>query len=151
MGVSLVLKEIMTVLIILEEAGSRYYRELAEAQTDLQIRTLFVMLANDEARHRKTYGDLCWRLGLKAELLAQDALAASQIDEAFGLTDPQRVCRTMAEAIEASLEMERKTIRYLTDLDEHLPEQEQGRLKQLIDEERNHVSLLTDLKARIKK
>lgn len=151
MGASLVLKEIMTVLVILEEAGGRYYRDLAEAQNDLQIRTLFVMLANDEGRHRKTYGDLCWRLGLNAELLAKDTLIAARIDEEFGIGNHQGVFRTMAEAIEASLELERKTIRYLTDLEEHLPEHEQPRLKQLLNEEWNHITVLSDLKARLKK
>lgn len=150
MGASLVLKEIMTVLVILEEAGSRYYRELAEAQKDLQIRTLFVMLANDEGRHRKIYGDMCWRLGLNAELLSQDALIAARVDEEFGLGNHQGVFRSMEEAIEASLGLERKTIGYLSDLDEHLPEHEQPRLKQLLNEEWNHITLLTDLRSRLK-
>lgn len=151
MGASIVLKEIMTVLVILEESGSKYYRELAEAQKDLQIQTLFVMLANDETRHRKIYGDLCWRLGLNSAQLAQDALVQEQIDKEFGLDGHQGAFRSMEEAIEASLELERKTIHYLTDLDEHVPEQEQQRLKQLINEEMHHVALLSDLKTRLKK
>lgn len=151
MPASLVLKEIMTVLVILEESGGKYYRELAEAQKDLQIRTLFTMLANDEARHRKIYGDICWRLGLSAELLAEDGFTVARIEEEFGLEAHKGAFRSIEDAIEASLKLERKTIRYLTDLEEHLPEHEQDRLKQLINEEKKHVSQLSELKARIKK
>ncbi len=151
MGASLVLKEIMTVLVILEESGGRYYRELAEAQKDLQIRTLFVMLSNDEGRHRKIYGDLCWRLGLNAELLAQDAMTIARVNEEFGLGNHQGPFKSIEEAIESALNLERKTIRYLTDLDEHLPENEQLRLKQLLNEEWNHITILSDLKGRLKK
>lgn len=148
---SLVLKEIMTVLVILEEAGGRYYREMAEAQKDLQIRTLFVMLSNDEGRHRKIYGDLCRRWGLNAEKLAQDALVRAQVNEEFGLEEHRGPFGHIKDALESALEMERKTILYLTDLEGHLADSEKLQLKQLVNEEWNHINILSDLKGRIKK
>ncbi len=150
MAASLVLKEIMTVLVILEESGSKYYTELAEAQHDKHIRTLFLMLANDEARHRKIYGNMCRTLGLNAALLAQDELTLARIDEEFGLSTHQGAFGSIFDALESCLKLERKTIRFLSDLAEHLPENEQEQLKQLIKEEQNHVGLLSEVKARMK-
>lgn len=150
MGVSLVLKEILTVLVILEEVGGRHYQALAAEQEDVQLRTLFTMLSNDEARHRKTYGDLCRKLGLNADRLAEDELTIARILEEFDLGEPTSARLTMHEAVNGALAMEHKTLRYLTDLEEYIPEHEQPRLKQLVEEERKHAALLTDLRGRLK-
>ena len=138
--------EIMQFAIGMEKDGEAYYRAQAEKNRDNALRTVFLALAADEARH----ADLLQRMAEDVPLELESDNDLQQHDDLFRLAadyqSPVAEAPEQAELYRAAMEMEQKSIDLYADLTQKAGDAVSGGIFGfLIKEEKRHFTILEEL------
>ncbi len=149
--------EIVDVAKKLETFGIAFYDEAAKHAKSAAVRDLFEMLRDEEMKHERAFEKLLasmtatgddWR-GQEEYLAYMSALAEDLVFPAA------EVARKMATdltderaALTRALDFEKESILYFNEMRTVVREEDRHILTGLIEEERKHLQLLTDLLAK---
>ena len=150
-------KDIFEFAVKIEVNGEYFYRETAKKIPDPEVKELFTFLADEEVKHKKTFEKLATRMGsislpepsnadyrayLEAyteNLIFSDADIKSKI---AGINDKN-------VALLFAIDKELDTVHYYKEVKNLIPESEHGLADKIIDEERNHVVILAEMKRKL--
>ena len=149
--------EVLEVAERIERNGAKFYRRAATLCDDPDISSLFVQLAQWEARHIQIFQEMKeqlaeqkWELGdfapdrvgePDARVLAGLAVFGIQPDPAEQLTGRE----SRAEALRMAIEKEKDSIVYYTGLKDFVPRQQDREvIEEIIQEEMKHVRILVE-------
>ena len=150
-------KDIFEFAVKIEVSGEYFYRETAKKIPDPEVKELFTFLADEEVKHKKTFEKLATRMGsislpepsnadyrayLEAyteNLIFSDADIKSKI---AGINDKNI-------ALLFAIDKELDTVHYYKEVKNLIPESEHGLVDKIIDEERNHVVILAEMKRKL--
>lgn len=149
--------EVFDMAIQTERNGKAFYEAAAAAATSPDVRSLLSFLADAEANHEQTFRAMKVEAGTPAppesypgerEEYVQ-ALLRSRVlsDEAAGKQALARMASD-AEALDFAIAFEKDTILFMYEMRDILPERERERMEVLIEQERTHVRVLQEMKAR---
>jgi len=138
--------DVLQFAIEMELEGERYYRRQSAKYANCPLKTVFDLLANDEAKHA---GILRSKVdGMAYELKAQERLS-SRKNLFSGLRDykpPVEEIPDQAALYHAALEIEQRSIDLYTDLRAKAADaQTQSLFDFLIQEENGHYQILEDV------
>ena len=146
--------EIVDVAKKLETFGIAFYDEAAKRAKSVAVRKLFELLRNEEMKHERAFEKLLanmadsggdWRE--QEEYLGyMSALAADLV------FPPPEVARKMAAALPderaalvRALDFEKESILYFNEMLAMVREEDRHIVTKLVEEERKHLKMLTDL------
>jgi rubrerythrin len=131
----------------IERNGEAFYRTVAAASQDREVRNLLQDLAHQEGRHYRTFERmLADAPTAPAEEAAADndrayletALAGALLGPDKGL-ERARQAQTEEQALRAALAFEKDTLLFFYELAEAVPESQLAAVRAVIDEERDHL------------
>jgi rubrerythrin len=149
--------EVFDMAIQTEQNGKAFYLAASAAASDEEVKKIMAFLADAEAHHevafrkmkveatshapRETYD------GEREEYI--DALLRSRVlrDEETGVRAVANM-KQDAEAFDFALAFEKDTILFMFEMREILAEEERQKMDVLIEQERTHVRLLLQMKAK---
>ena len=146
-------RDIFTIAMKIEENGQAFYAAMAQQHDNLEIRGLFVFLAEEEGRHRKTFERMRDKLSQhptveNAPTEYFDYLQAfvdSSIFRQELSQEEQAALQAFPAAIEYAIGREADSILYYHEIKGFVPSSEQPIIEQIIHEERRHYLKLTAL------
>lgn len=146
--------EIVDVAKKIESFGVAFYDEAAKRAKSTAVRALFELLRNEETKHQRAFEKLLttmdddayqWRqndeylvymTALAEDLVFPEANVARKI--ATELVDERA-------ALKRALDFEKESILYFSEMRTAVREEDQHILTAIIDEERKHLQMLTEL------
>ena len=142
--------------IQMEDLGRDFYDALAAAAVNREVAQLCEKLADDESNHRDTFRRIRSDLAEQGEtiLLPDEQIArARQTAREHVLPDPETIRRLAAagsllDLLEVAVQMEKDAIHFYSVIADGLPGQTVVRV--VIQEEQNHLRLLTEAIGRCK-
>jgi len=149
--------EIYQFAINIEENGEKFYRKVAEKFDDTKVKEIFIFLADEEAKHKKTFEKLLE--GIKnyqpsetypgeyfayLKAYSQELIFSTKLEEKIG-----KEIGTI-EAINFGIKREVDSILYYTEVKNFVPETQHSQLDKIIEQERQHFIKLSALKEKIK-
>lgn len=145
--------DILEIAIRLEQAGRSLYETLAKSTKDTRIWDAYTYLADQEAIHERVFTSLYQQIGA-AGLGQLPPERQEIIQELVDATLPEnryeaalkKEARSDSDAIEIGTRFEEDTIRMYTQLREFVQEPDRAIVDRVIDEERSHLRLLTDIR-----
>jgi rubrerythrin len=145
--------EIFRLAIEIERNGTRFYRNAAETVENSEMRRKFNELAEMERGHEERLKSLQNKLTGEGKPLAGDiSLQDNNFIRAFARTaifnskEEQQAFNSDSEIIEFAIEKEQESITYYEALKELLDGAQDKKIIQLlIDEEKEHLALLSSL------
>lgn len=155
-------KEILEMAVRIEENGFKFYTEAANASGSKEIKGLFTLLASEETEHIKVFMGLHRLIsgtepsteGYDPEFEeASQYLKAIADTEVF--TNPNkgrdlgRATTDANEALNLALNMEKDSILFYHELQRMIREKDKAVLDNVIEQEKEHVRRLTDLKIKL--
>jgi rubrerythrin len=153
-------QEILRLAVRVEENGVKFYRMLEAKATELKIKKVFTFLKEQDDQHRKKFQDMLMQVGdfivdeqypgedqayikaIAAEYVFTPDIIAGRIKSGFAQD---------AEAIDFALFIEKESIFTYTALKSYVLAPKQYILDAIIEEEKDHVVKLVELKLSIKK
>lgn len=149
--------EIVQIAIQIEKNGEAYYTTLVKSLKDEKVKDLFQFLADEEKKHISVFENMLESVGRyqpRGESYPGEyedymkALAGSHVftEEAAGEEAAQKV-KTEVEAIDMALGFEKDSILFYTEMKKFVPESGHKILDSVIEEEREHLRKLSDIKA----
>ena len=152
--------ELVDIALGIERNGVVYYSSLAESTTDASLKDAYNYLANMERNHIETFQKMLDSVGKYQPTYAGEDEAEYElylkalVDSAVFTND--EVARQMAqrasgwaEAIQMALGAEKDSILFYNEMRELVPERERPVVDRIINEEKSHIRLLSDLKKKL--
>jgi rubrerythrin len=149
--------EVFQFAIRIEENGETYYRQMAKKLDDKTVKDLFVMLAEEEAKHKKVYETLVSKIesyqpaesypGEYFEYLR--AYADNIIFDPKTLDEKISSISNTESALNFAIDNEVASILYYHDIKNLVPENSRPQIDKIIEEERRHYVKLTNIKKTI--
>jgi rubrerythrin len=146
--------EIFQFAIRIEENGEKYYREMAQKLNDKAVKELFSALADEEAKHKKTYERLVAQIetyepfetfpGEYFQYLR--AYADNHIFTPRMLQKEMDSITDASSALQFAIQRELDSILYYQEVKKLVPKNQRGTIDTIIDEERRHYVKLTSCK-----
>ena len=145
--------EILKFAVRLEKNGEKFYRKVADASEDEKVKELFAFLAEEEAKHRKTFEGMLSEVG-KYEPPESYPGGYSEylmaVADAFlsPLVADKRLSPKVdaITAINRGIRLELDSITYYHEIRRFVPETEQNSVDEIIAEEREHFLQFSKLK-----
>lgn len=150
--------EICDMAIETEKKGAAFYRVAASQAKTPQVREFCTRMAEAEAEHEVTFTALLKPLANYAPpesypgeylnyvnaLLERDVMPGEEQGRRLALEAKSEV-----EAIDFALQFEKSTVLFLYEMKNFVPEQDRKIVDRLLDEERSHITALTQLRKTI--
>ncbi len=149
--------ELVNIALGIERNGVAYYSALAEAATDASLKETYNYLANMERNHIEIFQKMLDSAGKYLLTYAgedeeeYELYLKALVDSSVFTSD--RVARQMAqkasnaaEVMQIALGAEKDSILFYSEMRELVSEQDRPVLDKIINEERSHVRLLSDMK-----
>lgn len=135
---------IFDVAIKMEDEGAVFYRDLANRATHDGFKAIFMMLAEDEERHKATFTAM--KEGSEVSASTVDAsVRATEIFKQFSKEDMLGHTSEIA-LYEKALEIEMRSIELYSEQLEKVDDVAQKRIiTKIIEEERRHYDLIDDI------
>ncbi|MBI5642885.1 MAG: ferritin family protein [Deltaproteobacteria bacterium] len=154
-------KEVLAMAVRIEENGLKFYTDAGKESKNKDIKALFKTLAEEEGHHIKVFQDLKKLLGTEAaaeefDSSAEDAalyLKALADTEVF--TSPSggkklgREAGSEEEVLNIAIGMEKDSILFYYEIQRMIREKDKKVIEELIEQEKDHLRKLTELKAGI--
>ena len=144
--------EILDIAVKLEKNGEKVYREAMEQAGDPALKELLDWMADEEVKHAEFFLELKGELELNKDhsLLKEmsGALVSEFVgDQSFSLREVDfSAIKDTRELIDVFIEFEKDTILFYEMLESIIADEKTGeKLKQIIAEEKNHISKLQGL------
>lgn len=151
-------KELIEMALKIEDNGLRFYQKAGEASKSEELKNLFRFLADEEKNHIKVFNDL--------KSLASETTPGPQEESYFGeasqylhaiadtevFTNPNRGEELASEvtdenqAIDYAIDMEKDSLLFYYEFQRMIREKDKKVLEKLIEQEKEHVQKLRDLK-----
>ncbi len=149
--------EIYQFAIKIEENGEKFYLSMVDKLDNEKVIKLFKRLAGEEVKHKATFKKLLSSFeDYEPPESFQDEyfqyLQAYADNLVFNFNKFDRTIEkidTIEDAFQFAIEKELDTIAYFREMKELVPEGEKTKIETIIDEERKHVVLLTELKQEV--
>lgn len=133
----------------IERNGEVFYRSVAAASENREVRTLFQDLAYQEGRHLRVFERMLANApAAPAEAASEDARSYVETALAGALLGPNKgleLARKAADegqALRAAIAFEKDTLLLFYELAEAMPESQLAAVRAVIDEERDHLRQL---------
>lgn len=134
----------------IERNGEAFYRAVAAASQDREVRNLLQDLAHQEERHYRTFARMLAQAPEAPDNKAAEedrayletALAGALLGPDKGL-ERAREAQTEEQALRAAMAFEKDTLLFFYELAEVVPESQLATVRAVIDEEREHLRELT--------
>jgi rubrerythrin len=136
----------------IERNGESFYRTVAAAAQDRDVKALFQDLAYQEQRHYRTFERMLARAPAPPSnvdtasyrAFLQHTLAGALIGPDKGM-ERARQAGTENEALRAAMAFEKDTLLFFYELADAVPTEHTAALHGIIDEERDHLRQLSDV------
>ena len=145
--------EIFQFAVRIEENGEKFYRKVADLSDDTNLKNLFTFLADEEVRHKQTFGELLSKIEkyepsetYTGEYFAYLKAYADQI--VFSSMIDRELDEKMnpVSSLEFGIRRELDSILYYLEVKKAVPETQRHLIDTIIDEERSHFLKLSNLK-----
>ncbi|RJO65231.1 MAG: hypothetical protein C4540_01930 [Candidatus Omnitrophota bacterium] len=147
--------EVFQFAVRIEENGERFYRLTAENINDKKTKELFVFLADEEVKHRKTFQGMVEKVEAyePAESYPGEYFAFLKAYADEHIFTPEKKAEVAAkkmqgpkEALEFAIALEVDSILYYLEAKNLVPENQRDVMDRIIDEERRHYLKLSETK-----
>jgi rubrerythrin len=153
------IQEIVEIAIEVEKNGVTFYQALAESASAVRLRDLFAYLAGEERKHITRFEEILESVG--GYQISEAYYATQYMGYMKALAD-ERVfrsdvsvaeiadrARTPREAIDVAIGFEKESILFLHEMGELVSGTDGKTIQKLLDEERDHLTRLSAIKAQI--
>ena len=144
--------DIRNIAIQIELNGEKSYRKAAQEASDPEIAGLFLLMADDEARHAKWFESITSQRPLSEEQREMEAVGRTILQEmvkeqTFSLEQSNlQKADTVKKVVEQSSGFEQDTILFYELLSGFIDDEEtMEQLQVIIEEERRHLEELTKM------
>ena len=145
--------DIFQFAIRMEENGEKFYNYAASIAKDPNIFGIFTKLASEEIKHRKLFADMFSRIDtiMPKESYPGEYMAylQSSIDgKVFSTTATKEMVeiKDVIAALDFAIGRELDSVLYYSEMKKYVTASAQDLLEQVIEEERKHVVILTNIK-----
>jgi len=151
-------EEIFTMAKEIEKSGEAYYRNVAASTESADLKDLFEYLADQEVRHFQYFDNLSREypeFTIDAEEWEQtSAYIKATTDSRFFVGEDRAIslARTVADpikAIDIAIGFEKDTLLFFYELLNVTPENSRAAAREIVEEEKRHVQLLSERKKRL--
>ncbi|MFN4226634.1 MAG: ferritin-like domain-containing protein [Candidatus Ratteibacteria bacterium] len=149
------ISEIYQFAIKIEENGEKFYRKIAEKVGDVEVKKIFIFLADEEVRHKKIFENNLAKIeNYEPPESYPGEYFAYLKAYAEGLIFPKNIEKELEkediiEAIDFGIRRELDSIMYYLEMKDFIPETQVLELDKIIKEERSHFVRLSNLKKQI--
>ena len=152
--------EIYLFAMRIEENGEKFYRHAAQLAQDKESKNMFTFLADEEVRHKKTFENMLSKTERReieesypGEYLAylQDYLDNKIIFSKSAKDTEYPEVKDTLSAIEFAIQREMNSVLYYHEVKKFVAPSQQDDIDRIIEEERKHFSLLSDIKKNYEK
>jgi rubrerythrin len=150
--------DVVEVAIRIEENGAAFYRHAAEVVANIEVKTVFARLAEEEVKHREIFAR--FRDAMDPTLPPEGydgeyaAYLHSYVDNTLifktkGLGAQLAGIRDEAAAFDFAIRRELDSILYYREIMDLLHPDRRAEIEKIVAEERRHYLILTELKNRL--
>ncbi len=154
------LQEILRIAIKVEENGKKLYEKLDKTTNNKDTRAIWTYLKDQEEVHRKIFQDMLSNVGdyvvyefnpgeygayikaIAGSYIFTETLVEKKLEEGFN---------SDSDAIDFGIHIEKESILTYSAMREYVVTAKQPILNKVIDEEKNHLVRLTELKEKLNK
>ena len=138
-----------------EETGIAFYNTLAEITTNDKIREGCKRIAKQEEAHAARFRKMLEEVGTytaqersegEYEAFLTTLLTMRAFPEPALAADKAKKVKSDAEALDLAMGMEKETLLFLNEMRPYIPETHQSYIDDIVNEERQHLVDLADLK-----
>lgn len=155
MGIIFDASEVFQLAVRIEENGEKFYRRMAEKFNDPDTKNLFTFLADEEVGHKKIYQEILSTIetytpheSYPGEYFAYLRSYADNIIFSQKEFDTKLESITdVMSALDFAINAEVSSILYYQEVKNIVPENKHHQIEKIVDEERRHFTMLSELKA----
>jgi len=152
--------EIFRFAVRIEENGEKLYRRAASISDDEKTRYMFNFLADQEIKHKEFFGNILRTLDFSA--FPYETYPGEYVEYMRNYLDRQKIFNEKNEkdslgisdiisAVNFAIDRESDSILFYSEIKNLVPEKQQGKVDEIIYEERRHFVMLSDFKKEISK
>ncbi len=150
--------ELLEAAVGIEKNGAAFYQALAEKSWEDSVRAIYEHLADEEIKHQETFQAMLDKVGgyQPPEDYAQDypLYLKSLVDSAVFTNVAQARQRAAeaasdSQALDIGIQAEKDSILFYTEMQNLVKPADRQVVMKIIDEERGHLSQLTQLKKKM--
>ena len=145
--------DIFQFAIRMEENGEKFYNYAASIAKDPKVYGIFTKLASEEIKHRKLFADMFSRIDtiMPKESYPGEYMTylQSSIDgKVFSTTATKELAeiKDVIAALDFAIGRELDSVLYYSEMKKYVTSSAQSLLEQVIEEERRHVVILSEIK-----
>lgn len=145
--------DIFQFAIRMEENGEKFYNYAASIAKDPKVYGIFTKLASEEVKHRKLFADMFSKIDtiMPKESYPGEYMAYLQgsIDgKVFSMAASKELSdiKDVIAALDFAIARELDSVLYYSEMKKYVTATAQSLLDQVIDEERKHVVILSEIK-----
>lgn len=145
--------DIFQFAIRMEENGEKFYNYAASIAKDPKVYGIFTKLASEEIKHRKLFADMFSKIDtiMPKESYPGEYMTylQSSIDgKVFSTTATKELAeiKDVIAALDFAIGRELDSVLYYSEMKKYVTSSAQGLLEQVIEEERSHVVILSEIK-----
>jgi len=145
--------EVLQFAIKIEENGWAFYKKFADATDNEKIRELFILLADDEIEHEKTFRAMLPEIEKyePQEIYPEEYFSylkayANNIVFKKGIEEELEGKMETASVLDFAIRMELDSIAYYQETKNFVPEKQKNIIDKIIEEERKHFLKLSNFK-----
>ena len=151
-------RELISMAVKDEETGIAFYRGLAESTNSDTVKQRCQEISEQEKQHRSRFESMLDELGDiepveeypgQYERYVQNLLETRAFPEPKDAEEDARSCESDAEAIDTAMRLEKDTLLFLQEMRRFVPDTHTDYVDDVVQEERDHLSDLTELKKQI--
>ena len=146
--------DIFQFAIRMEENGEKFYQYAASITKDNKTREIFDHLGSEEVKHRKLFSDMFSKIDsvtpkesypgeymayLQTYVDGKGIFTPVAAKEVAGISD-------VIAALDFAIQRELDSVLYYSEMKKYVTASAQGLLEQIIEEERKHVMILSEIK-----
>ena len=145
--------DIFQFAIRMEENGEKFYNYAASIAKDPKVYGIFTKLASEEIKHRKLFADMFSKIDtiMPKESYPGEYMTylQSSIDgKVFSTTATKELAeiKDVIAALDFAIGRELDSVLYYSEMKKYVTSSAQSLLEQVIEEERRHVVILSEIK-----
>jgi len=151
-------RELISMAVKDEETGIAFYRGLAEATDSDLVKERCRDISEQEKQHRSRFKSLLDDLGEiepveeypgQYEKYVNNLLETRAFPEPKDAEEDARSCDSDEEGINTAIRLEKDTLLFLQEMRRFIPDTHTDYVNEVVQEERDHLSELTELKEKI--
>lgn len=145
------LEDIFNVMIELETLGNIHYVQMQEMTDDLQLKSLFALLATQEIAHKELYTtyknkNITFERNIVNE--EYEAYMDAMLKGTVRFLEESKEIKSFEHGFEVAINLEKDTILFLTELRRIVTPEYYEAIDNVTDQERNHLKALYEYKSK---